>query len=92
MVTFAGSRSVDFLDFWMARAVLLVAAAVGAWLTFDTRRALTKMVRFAERWSPIGPRWSINPEKAVWIWFYRIDGAVVLAGVTWMFAQHYLAR
>jgi hypothetical protein len=27
-----------------------------------------------------------------WIWFYRIDGAVVLAGVVWMFAEHYLAR
>jgi len=90
MVNIAGSGSVDFpfLDFWMARVVLLVAAIIGAWLTFDTRRALTRVVQFAERWSPLGRRWSINPEKAAWIWFYRIDGAVVLAGVVWVFAQH----
>jgi len=92
MVNIAGSGSVDFLGFWMARVVLLLAAAVGAWLTFDNHHALVKMVQFAERWSPLGRRWSINPEKAGWIWFYRIDGAVVLAGVVWMFARHYLAR
>jgi len=92
MVNIAGSGSVDFLDFWMARLVPLLAAAVGAWLTFGTRRALTKMVQFAERWSPLGRRWSINPEKPGWIWFYRVDGAVVLAGVTWMLARHYLTH
>ena len=82
----------DAVSFWVVRAMLLLAAALGAWLAFDTRRALRVMVEFAARRSALGRRWSINPENAGWIWFYRIDGAVVLAGVVWMFADHYFAR
>jgi len=51
-------------DFWPARALMFLAAALGAWLTFDTRRALTKMVEFAVRYSPGRRGWAINPEKA----------------------------
>ena len=83
----------DMLDLWVVRAILLLLAVFCIWLTFDTRRAMKRMVQFAERWSPLGKGWwSINPEKAGWIWFYRIDGALVLVGVTWMFAQHYFIR
>jgi hypothetical protein len=82
----------DAFSFWVVRAMLLLAAALGAWLAFDTRRALKVMVAFAARQSPLGRRLSINPENLGWIWFYRIDGAVVLAGVVWMFAEHYFAR
>jgi hypothetical protein len=82
----------DAVSFWVVRAMLLIAALVGAWLAFDTRRALKVMVEFAARRSPLSRRLSINPENVGWIWFYRIDGAVVLAGVVWTFALHYLAR
>ncbi len=82
----------DAFSFWVVRVMLLMAAALGAWLAFDTRRALKVMVALAARRSPPSRRLSINPEKVGWTWFYRIDGAVVLAGVVWMFAEHYLAR
>ncbi len=82
----------DVLDSWVVRTMLLLMAALCAWLIFDTRRALKGMVRFAERWSPFGRRWLINPEKAGWIWFYRIDAAVVLIGIADMFVRHYLNR
>jgi hypothetical protein len=89
---FADAKPPDLLDFWVGRAMLLLAAALGAWLTFNRRRALKRMVQFASRWSRLGSRWSINPERPGWIWFYRIDGAVVLAGVVWIFVQYYLER
>jgi len=84
--------SPDSVSFWAVRTILLLGALVGAWLTFDTRRALKMMVEFGSRSSPFVRRWSIHPEKTGWIWFYRIDGAIVVAGVLWIFAQHYLAR
>jgi hypothetical protein len=92
MLLFAEAKPLDMLDFWAVRAMLLLMAVLCFWLTIDTRRALKKMVRFTERWSPLGGRWLINPEKAGWIWFYRIDAAVVLIGIAQMFARHYLTR
>ena len=97
-MTLASLKTQDVLDlpgafsFWAVRLIFLLAAALGAWLAFDTRRALKVMVAFTARRSPLSRRLSINPENAGWIWFYRIDGAVVLAGVVWVFAQHYFAR
>jgi hypothetical protein len=88
----ADARPFDMFDFWPVRVLLFLAAALGAWLAFDTRRALRTMVEFGARMSPRARRWSINPENAGWIWFYRIDGAMVLAGVVWFFAAHYFAR
>lgn len=82
----------DAFSFWVVRVMLLFAAVLGAWLAFDTRRALRVMVAFAARRSLISRRLSVNPENAGWVWFYRVDGAVVLAGVVWVFAQHYFAR
>jgi hypothetical protein len=82
----------DAFTFWAVRAMLLLAAALGAWLAFDTRRALRIMVAFAERRSHLSRRLAVDPENAGWIWFYRIDGAFVLAGVVWMFASHYFAQ
>jgi hypothetical protein len=90
--------SQDLLDlpepvgFWAVRVMLLLAAVLGGWLAFDTRRVLKMMVEFSSRLSPLAKRMSINPERAVWIWFYRIDGAVVLAGVIWIFSWHYFGR
>jgi hypothetical protein len=82
----------DPVIFWAVRIILLLAAVLGGWLTFDTRGALKTMVGFSSRFSPLAKRSSINPERAGWIWFYRIDGAVVLAGVIWIFSRYYFTR
>ena len=82
----------DAFSFRVVCVILLLAAALSAWLAFDTRRALRIIVEFAARRSPLARRLSINPENSGWIWFYRVDGVVVLAGVVWMFARHYFAR
>ena len=82
----------DPVGFWAVRVLLLFAAVLGGWLAFDTRRALKTMAKFASRWSPLAERWSINPHRVGWIWFYKIDGAVVLAGVIWIFSRHYFGR
>jgi len=97
-MTLASLKTQDVLDlpgafsFWAVRLIFLLAAALGAWLAFDTRRALKVMVAFAARRSPLAERFSINPENAGWIWFYRLDGALVLLGVVWIFAVDYFAR
>jgi hypothetical protein len=98
MTIFVNVKPPDILDlpdavsFWVVRAMLLLAGTLGGWLAFDTRRSLRIMVEFTAGKSPFRRRWSINPEKIAWIWFYRIDGAVVFVGVIWIFARHYLAR
>jgi hypothetical protein len=92
MIYLADAEPLDMLDFWFVRTVLLLMGALCAWLTFDTRRALSRIVRFVASWFPFGSRWLINPEKVVWIWFYRIDAAVVLIGIAKSFARYYLNR
>jgi hypothetical protein len=82
----------DPVSFWAVRIMLLLAAVLGGWLAFDTRGALKTMVEFSSRLSHLAKRLSINPERAGWVWFYRIDGAVVLAGVIWIFSRHYFGR
>jgi hypothetical protein len=62
--------------------LMILSAVIGAWLFADTRRAMGVLTRWLS-WgrSPNGkPMW----EKAAWIWFYRIDGAVVAFGVIYM--------
>ena len=83
--------SPDAISFWVVRAMFLLGAGIGAWLAFDTRRALKIMVGLGQK-TALGRRLSIDPENAAWIWFYRIDGAVMFACVLWVFAQHYFAR
>jgi len=58
--------------------------ALSAWIAFDTRRALRKLVS-------LGPpsRLKINPDRPVWIWFYRIDAVVVLVGVVASLFSHW---
>jgi len=82
----------DPVGFWVVRVILVLAAVVGGWLAFDTRRSLRLLVEFGKRRSPLARRFPINPEKAGWIWFYRIDGAVVFTGVLRIFARHYFGR
>jgi hypothetical protein len=92
-MTLASLKTQDVLElpgafsFWANRLFFLLAAALGAWLAFDTRRALKVIVAFSARRAPLARWLSFNPENAGWIWFYRIDGALVLAGVVLIFAQ-----
>jgi hypothetical protein len=62
--------------------LMVLSAAIGAWLFVDTRRAM----RLMTRWLSWGRRPNGKPmwEKAGWVWFYRLDGAVVLIGVIYM--------
>lgn len=92
MIYLTHAKPVDMLDFWVVRTLLVLMATLCAWLTFDTRNALKKIVRFVGRRSPFGSRFLINPEKTAWIWFYRIDAAVVLIGIAQVFTRHYLSR
>ena len=61
---------------------MVLSAVIGAWLLLDTRRAMRLLTLWLS-WgrSPKGqPMW----EKAGWVWFYRIDGAVVMIVVIYM--------
>jgi hypothetical protein len=98
MHQFILGASQDVLDlpgpvgFWAVRVMLLIAAVLGGWLAFNTRGALKRIVEFSSRLSPLAKRISIDADRTVWVWFYRIDGAVVLAGVIWIFSRHYFGR
>ena len=89
MMDFVDAKPINMLDFWVVRITLVLMAAFCAWLVFDTKHALERMIRLSERLSPFPSFWKVNTEKAGWIWFYRIDAAVVLLGIVQMFIQHY---
>jgi len=67
--------------------VFVLFGALCAWIAFDTRRALRKLVS-------LGPpsRLKINPERPLWIWFYRIDAVAVSASVVVTLLAHWLAQ
>jgi hypothetical protein len=94
MLIFADAKSLDLFDFRFVQALLALFTALCAWLVLDTKHALECLIRLTERWNPIprGSRWRVNPEKAGWVWFYRIDAAVVLAGIVYMFVQRHFTR
>jgi hypothetical protein len=64
--------------------VFVLFGALCGWIAFDTRQALTKLLS-------LGPpsRLKINPNRKIWIWFYRIDGFVVFAGVVVTLVSHW---
>jgi hypothetical protein len=94
MLLFADATPLDMLDFRFVQGMLFLMVALCAWLAFDTKRALERLIRLTERWNPIpqGSLWRVNPEKAGGVWFYRIDAAVVLAGIVYMFVQRHFIR
>jgi hypothetical protein len=94
MLLFADAKPLDMLDFRFVQGTLALMAALCAWLAFDTKHALERLIRLTERWNPIprGSRWCFNPEKAALVWFYRIDAAVVLAGIVYIFVQRHFTR
>jgi hypothetical protein len=94
MLLFADAKPLDMLDFRFVQGMLVLMAALCAWLAFDTKRALERLIRLTERWNPIprGSRWRVNPEKAGWVWFYRIDAAVVFVGIIYMFVERHFTR
>jgi hypothetical protein len=65
-------------------------AILDAWIIVDTRRALTVMSHLGRGWGI--PRERLVPKKPAWIWFYRIDAAVVLIGFIYMFKSSPLFR
>jgi len=70
--------------------VLILAAAVSGWIVIDTQRAMNWMARRGPEWWP-GRTTAIRlANKPAWIWFYRIDCAVVFVGVVLMLVAHWL--
>jgi len=69
--------------------MLVIGAAVAGWIMFDTQRAMNWMARCAPEWWP-GRRMAIRlANKQAWIWFYRVDCAVVLVGVVLILVSHW---
>jgi hypothetical protein len=62
----------------VAKAAFLALAVLDLWIILDTRRALRVLQRHG--------LWH-TPETPFWIWFYRIDGAVVLIWGTYLYVS-----
>ncbi len=94
MLFFSDAKAPNLLDFRIVQGLLVLTAALSAWLAFDTKHALERLIRWTERWNwiPPGSPWRVNPEKAGWIWFYRIDAAGVLAGIVYILVQRHFIR
>jgi hypothetical protein len=72
--------------------LLLVAVVVSGWILRDVRGAMNWMARLGPGWWP-GRATAIRlANQPGWIWFYRIDCAVVLVGALWMLASHWLLQ
>ena len=69
-------------------SLFILFGSLCGWIALDTRRALAKLVAFTP-----GPAWlKIDPRREAWIWFYRIDAAIVFTGVILILAEHWFAR
>lgn len=78
------------VPFRIAQAGFALVTVLDLWIIADTRRALTAL-------SYLGVGWGVSrrrlvPEKTFWIWFYRVDAAVVLIGLVYFFYSGPLFR
>jgi hypothetical protein len=68
--------------------MLLTAIVASGWIMCDTQRAMNWMARRGPEWWP-GRATAIRlANKPAWVWFYRIDGAVVFVGTILMLVSH----
>ena len=63
-----------------------------AWSIVDTRRTMNWLARLGPRSWPLYETSVSMANKNGWIWFYRIDCAVIFAGIVLTLASHWLAR
>lgn len=74
----------------MLLVMFLIAAVFSGWTVFNTQRAMIWMASLGPKWWPgraTGLRLANSPR---WIWFYRVDCAVVFAGSALMLVTHFL--
>jgi hypothetical protein len=72
--------------------VFLLLAFLSGWVVFNTSRAMNWMARQGPPWYP-GRETAIRlANKPGWVWFYRIDCAVVFIGVVLILITHWLSR
>jgi len=70
--------------------VLLVAATVSGWMVFNTQRAMKWMASRGPEWWPLRATAIRLADKPAVVWHYRIDCAVVFAGVVFALVSHWL--
>lgn len=79
------------IQFFLQIMFLLMALLCG-WIVFNTSRAMNWMARRGPSWYP-GRETAIRlANKPGWVWFYRIDCAVVFVGVVLILVTHWLSR
>jgi hypothetical protein len=70
--------------------VLLVGAAVSGWIMFNTQRAMRWMASRGPEWWPLRATAIRLADKPAVVWLYRIDCAVVFAGLVFALVSHWL--
>jgi hypothetical protein len=95
MLVFADANPPDLLDFRIVQGLLLLVAALSAWLAFDTKHSLERLIRLTERWNwiPRGSPWRVNPEKPGWIWSTELMRQLYWPGLsTFLFSATSFAK
>jgi hypothetical protein len=72
--------------------VLAVFALLCGWMAFDTRRTLSWLAQLGPSWMPFRETSISLANKRGVIWFYRVDSAIVFAGIVFILISHWLAR
>lgn len=70
-------------------AMFLIAAIGSGWILFDTQRAMIWMASRGPEWWPGRGTGMRLANKRAWVWFYRIDCAVVLIGSVLILVTHF---
>jgi hypothetical protein len=71
---------------------MALVALFCAWSIVSTRRTMNWLARLGPRSWPLYETSVAMANKNGWIWFYRIDCAVIFAGIVLTLASHWLAR
>lgn len=80
-------------DFSIPMQMVLVACAfLCGWIVLNTRRTMNWLARLGPSWWPMRETSLSMANKPVWIWVYRVDCAVIFAGIVTALVLHWLAR
>jgi hypothetical protein len=71
---------------------MALVALFCAWTVLNTRRTMNWLARLGPTSWPLHETSVAMANKNGWIWFYRIDCAVVFAGMALILISHWLAR
>jgi hypothetical protein len=71
---------------------MALIALLCAWIMVNTRRTMNWLARLGPTSLPWRETSIAMANKSGWIWFYRIDCAVIFAGIALTLISHWLAR